>query len=87
MFRSLKLRALLVVFLVFAIVPATGCDNALETEDWQRDLLNLGLSSGIAVITNIIAPWFQTRNVVVERNCFENGVPVDCSQLPNAGAI
>lgn len=26
----------------------------------------------------------QNVSVTVERNCFENGVPVDCSQIPGA---
>ena len=72
------------VLLVVLLVPLAGCQQALGLEDWQRDLL-FWLFDGIrdlAADAGGIAG--QTTEIVIERNCFENGVQVDCSQIPQA---
>jgi len=60
-----------------ALTSSTGCD-ALGMQDWQRDILSAlvgGIGSYLAV---------QSTQVTVERECFENGVQVDCDTLPQA---
>lgn len=60
---------------LIALFPAIGCERALGLQDWQRDVLGVVLNS---VLLNAAVP----TQVVVERTCFENGVQVDCSQIP-----
>ncbi len=76
-----------VLCLFGALVFTTGCDNAFGLQDWQRDVLGLAVGSGVGLVANLLLPALQASNIRVERNCFENGVPVDCSQLPNDGEI
>ena len=73
-----------VLCLVMACMLAAGCNNALGMQDWQRDLVGLAMSSGFSLLSDA---FFRLSTVTVERNCFENGVPVDCSTLPNGGAV
>ncbi|MDX2200033.1 MAG: hypothetical protein SF069_13815 [Phycisphaerae bacterium] len=53
-----------------------GCNRALGLQDWQRDLLSL-VGSGIG---SFLAA--QSTTVRVERECFENGVQIDCASVP-----
>ncbi|MFO0838898.1 MAG: hypothetical protein U1D55_10255 [Phycisphaerae bacterium] len=50
--------------------------GACGLQDWQRDLLSLG--GGL--IGGLVGGSTQ---VTVQRDCFQNGQPVDCSQVPN----
>jgi hypothetical protein len=76
-----------VLCLVGTLTFAAGCERALGLHDWQRDILGLAVGSGVGIVANLLLPALQASNVRVERNCFENGVPVDCSELPNDGEV
>jgi len=86
MHLTVSLRKVAVLCLVMALIFATGC-NALGLQDWQRDIVGLGLNAGIGFLTSALLIPFQSTDVQVERNCFENGEPIDCALLPNGGAI
>lgn len=63
----------------------TGCSpGALHLQDWQRDLFGfLGASIAGPLVGSLFGINSNT-DIVVERNCFENGVQVDCSTIPQA---
>jgi hypothetical protein len=79
-----NLRKTIALVLVMAILLSSGCNYALGLQDWQRDIFGLAVSTGVAALTSFL---FQFTTVRVERNCFENGVPIDCALLPNNGQI
>jgi len=85
--RASAIRIMLVLLLVCAVSFSSGCSNAFGMQDWQRDILGVVASTGTAFVINLLVPGLQATNIQVERNCFENGVPVDCSTLPNAGQL
>lgn len=84
--HAMVFRKVAVVCLIMALVFATGC-RAFGLQDWQRDLIGLSISTGVGFLTNALLLPFQYTVVRVERNCFENGVPIDCALLPNNGEI
>jgi len=62
-----------------------GCTpGALNLHDWQRDLLSLLGGSLLGPLVGGVLGGDSTTNILVERNCFENGVQVDCSTIPQA---
>lgn len=85
--RASTIRIMMVLLLVCTVSFSVGCSNAFGLQDWQRDIVGLFVGTGITFFINLLVPGIQATTVQVERNCFENGVPVDCSQLPNGGAI
>lgn len=74
---SQKTRNLVAITVCVGVTAgSTGCSKALGLQDWQRDLLGTA--------ANLIGGFLagQSTRVVVERQCFENGVEVDCSSIP-----
>ena len=81
-----RTHALLGCLLVVLLVPMVGCQEALGLEDWQRDLL-FGLLGGVFdLIGDAAGLGGQMTEIIIERNCFENGVQVDCSTIPQANS-
>jgi hypothetical protein len=80
--RRLCVRLCVAVCLLGGLlIPVVGCrPGALGIQDWQRDLLGVGLS---VVFDAVLAPQFST---ITERQCFENQggtlVQIDCSTIP-----
>lgn len=68
-------KGLAIMTAALAIGPLTGCNLKLFAPSF------LGGFAG-AFLANLLP---TTTTVTVERNCFENGVQVDCSQIPDSG--
>lgn len=75
MSTSKRIKGLTFALAVLAIGPLTGCKVPLFGGAFAGGFLGAFLANLIPV----------TTNVTVERNCFENGVQIDCSQIPNSG--
>ncbi len=71
-------RSIVLCALAALSLSGPGCSPALGLQDWQRDLLSaaFGLVGGAIGAGSV--------QVIVQRECFENGVRVDCSQIPLA---
>lgn len=73
---SVRSKRWISMFLLTGVLSgSTGC-KALGLEDWQRDILS-AVASGVGAFLA-----GQSTRVVVERECFENGVRVECSSIP-----
>lgn len=68
-------KGLTILLVALALGPLTGCNLRWFGPSFLGGFLGAFLSNLLPTSTT----------VTVERNCFENGVPVDCSQIPGGG--
>lgn len=74
--RFMKTRLVAATLAATLTLGSTGCTNALGLQDWQRDIA-AALVGGIGAF--LVG---QTTQITVERECFENGEPIECAALP-----